>query len=80
MGDFEFFRLNLFFVKEEDVEVDEPWPPPKSLDPSQPPLHPFEHPQEIRGLQIRPYFDHSVYKPVLGRVADGLGLIQGGLS
>jgi hypothetical protein len=77
MRNLKFIRLNFPLVKEENIEVDRSGPPTKGLHPPQACFDRLKRSKEVGGLEVRFDFDHSIHKPILSGVAEGLCLIEG---
>ena len=74
----QFLRVDDLVVEEKKIEIEGTGPTPKGFSSAQPGFYLLHRSEEIRGFQVGLDLNHSIDKPILGKMAHRLCLIEGG--
>ncbi len=78
VGNVELQGVKFHVIEEENIQINDSGSPSKSLRTSQSEFNGLQCSEEFGGFQVSLYFYDAVYKPVLGRIANGFRSKEGG--
>jgi hypothetical protein len=76
--DGQFLRVDDLVVEEKKIEIEGTGPPPKRFSSAQSGFYLLHRSEEIRGFQVGLDLNHPIDKPILGKMAHRLSLVEGG--